>query len=135
MNNQIMSDRFKERTVLIIEDDLILTLSLELMLKKMGFTRFIRAENGEKAISLVKESLPDLMLVDIYLGPGISGVEAVKQIQKTSPVPVIYITGNSDEKNRAIAGETDYIDYLVKPITPVEVRRSIEKIWSETMDS
>ncbi|MEX2600606.1 MAG: response regulator [Balneolaceae bacterium] len=130
-----MTELLEDRTVLIIEDDLILTLSLELMLKKIGFTRFVRAETGEKAISLAKKTCPDLMLVDICLGPGISGVEAVKEIQESCQAPVIYITGNSDEKNRTVAGETDYVDYLVKPITPVEVRRSVEKIWPETIGS
>lgn len=128
------TDRFKNLHALIIEDDLILTLSLELMLKKMGFTSFQRAESGEAAIECVNNHKPDLMLVDIYLGPGISGIEAVKRIQEKDPIPVIYITGNSDEQHRELARQTDYEEYLVKPVTFSQVRTTIGKIASKRLN-
>lgn len=123
------SDSYSDLTVMIIEDDLILTLSLELVLKKIGFDKFIRADTGEMAVELAMECKPDLLLVDIYLGPGITGVDAVKQIQDKMDIPVIYITGNSDEKNKSKAGTTDHYDYLIKPITSGDIQRSIGKIW------
>lgn len=86
--------------ILIIEDDLILTLSLELMLKKLNFTEITKVNTGEKALEAVQFNTPDLMLVDIHLGKGITGIEAVKTIQERNDIPALYITGNSDTYNK-----------------------------------
>jgi DNA-binding response OmpR family regulator len=113
--------------VLIIEDDMILALSLEIMLKKLGYTQIRKAHTGEKALETMVDFKPDLMLVDIFLGVGISGIDVVKKIQEKEEIPVIYITGNSDEYHRNLADETDYLNYLVKPITFNELKKSLEK--------
>jgi len=106
-----------ENKILIVEDDLILALSVEMMLKKIGFKLIKRVETGDEALEAIKSFTPDLMLVDINLGPGMSGIETVKHIQGKMNVPALYVTGNSDRYFRSLAEETDYIDYLIKPIT------------------
>lgn len=113
--------------VLIIEDDMILALSLEIMLKKLGYTQVKKAHTGEKALETLVEFKPDLMLVDIFLGVGISGIDVVKKIQQKEEIPVIYITGNSDDYHRSLASETSYLSYLVKPITFTELKKALEK--------
>jgi len=105
-----------ENKILIIEDDLILALSVEMMLKKIGFHQIKRVETGEEALK-IKTFTPDVMLVDINLGSGISGIDTVKKIQALRPTPALYVTGNSDNYFRTLAQETDYIGYLIKPIT------------------
>lgn len=113
--------------VLIIEDDMILALSLEIMLKKIGYTEIKKAHTGEKALETIVDFEPDLMLVDIFLGAGITGIDVVKKVQENKKVEVIYITGNSDEYHRKQAGETDYLSYMVKPITYTELKKVLEK--------
>lgn len=118
--------------VLIIEDDMILALSLEIMLKKLGCTNVKKAHTGEKALEIMVDFEPDLMLVDIFLGVGISGIDVVKKIQDQIDISVIYITGNSDNYHRNLADETDYLSYLVKPITFTELKKALEKENLET---
>jgi len=113
--------------VLIIEDDMILALSLEIMLKKLGYTYIRKAHTGEKALETMVDFKPELMLVDILLGAGISGIDVVKKIQEKENIPVIYITGNSDDYHRNLADETDYLSYLVKPITFNELKKALDK--------
>lgn len=113
--------------VLIIEDDMILALSLEIMLKKIGYTNVKKAHTGENALEIMVEFEPDIMLVDIFLGVGISGIDVVKKIQKQRDIPVIYITGNSDNYHRGLASETNYMSYLVKPITFTELKKALDK--------
>jgi response regulator of citrate/malate metabolism len=113
--------------VLIIEDDMILALSLEIMLKKLGYVNIKKAHTGEKALETLVEFKPDLMLVDIFLGVGISGIDVVKKIQEKINIPVIYITGNSDDYHRNLADQTDYLSYLVKPITFTELKKALEQ--------
>ncbi len=112
--------------VLIIEDDMILALSLEIMLKKLGFTEVKKAHTGEKALETIVDFKPDLMLVDIFLGAGISGIDVVKKVQEDRDVHVIYITGNSDDYHRNLADDTDYISYLIKPITFTELKKILQ---------
>lgn len=113
--------------VLIIEDNVILALSLEIMLKKLGYTYIRKAHSGEKALETMVDFKPDLMLVDILLGEGISGIDVVRKIQEKENISVIYITGNSDNYHRNLADETDYLSYLVKPITFNELKKALEK--------
>lgn len=127
---QHQSIQFQDKSVLIMEDDMILTLSLELMLKRVGIQSTYRARTGEEALELVKEHSVDLVIADIYLGEGILGTKAVYIMQQTRDIPAIYITGNSDQQNRDDAARTDYIDYLVKPITSDQLYRSLGKLWT-----
>ena len=120
-----MSDDMK---VLIIEDDLILALSLKLMLKKLNITNVEKVHTGEDAVESVNKCQPGLMLVDIQLGAGISGIDAVEEIQETYNIPALFITGNSDSLNRELADRTNYIDYLVKPITFKELQNAVSKV-------
>lgn len=117
-----------------MEDDLILTLSLELMLKNAGIQQMIRAETGEEAIDKVKSNDVDLIIADIYLGEGISGTQAIMKIQKEKKIPVIYITGNSDIQNKELAEKTHFVDYLVKPISNDKLRNTLAKVWQESVD-
>lgn len=113
------------KKILIIEDDLILALSIEMMLKKIGFTEIKKTGTGEDAILLSDSFDPDLMLVDIQLGAGITGIEAVRKIQVKKNIPALYITGNSDKYYRSLADETHFLDYLIKPITYRELKDAI----------
>ncbi|MDX1590549.1 MAG: response regulator [Balneolaceae bacterium] len=113
--------------VLIIEDDMILAMSLEIMLKNLGYSKIKKAYTGESALETIVDFKPDLMLVDIVLGEGITGIDVVKKVQEKEDVPVIYITGNSDNYHRNLADETKYVSYLVKPITFNEMKKVLEE--------
>jgi len=125
-------NNYPDKNVLIMEDDLLLTLSLELMLKNAGIQNMMRAETGEEAINKVKSENIDLIIADIYLGEGISGTEAVMKIQQEKKIPVIYITGNSDLQNRDFAKKTDYVEYLVKPISNEVFKKTLAKVWDDS---
>lgn len=114
--------------VLIIEDDIVLAMSLVIMLKKLGYTDVSKVHTGEQALETLVEFKPDLMLVDIMLGEGISGIDVVKKVQGKENMPVIYITGNSDNYHRNLADNTDYLSYLIKPITFNELKKAIDKL-------
>lgn len=111
-----------KKKILIIEDDLILALSVEMMLKKIGFNHIEKADTGEEALEIIKPFTPDVLLVDINLGAGMSGIETVKKIQESMQVPALYVTGNSDCYFRTLAEQTNFIGYLIKPITLRELR-------------
>lgn len=115
----------KKRKVLIVEDDLILNLLYESYLERLGFETEGELVYGKTAIKLAKNIDPDLIIMDISLEGNIDGIEAMLEIRKFSDVPVIYITGNSDPYHVQRAKETNYLDYLTKPIEFDDLKQSI----------
>ena len=105
-----------KRKVLIVEDDLIINLLYESYFERLGFDTEGELVYGKTAIELTKKLKPDLIVMDITLEGELNGIDAMKEIRKFSDVPVIYITGNSDSMHVEQAKETNYLDYLTKPI-------------------
>ncbi len=113
--------------ILIIEDNAIQALTLEMIVKRLGFSEIEKAYSPKQAYEILGNFQPDLMLVDINLGTEETGVDIVKKVQKDHPVRVLYITGNSDSHHKNLADETDYFEYIVKPIDPFQIKKILEK--------
>ncbi len=112
--------------ILLVEDEGLVALYLKKILIAHGFNDVLVARNGEEAISKVDESSPDLLLMDIRLGKGINGIEAVKQINSNKNIPVIYITASTDEHTHKEALDTNPVAILSKPIEPDELKSMID---------
>lgn len=117
------------KKILIVEDELVLQLMLIHMLQRMGFDQFEKTTKGREAVRLCEENDFGFILMDIMLQDDIDGIEAYRQIKEMKgDIPVIYITGNTDPKNKERADELGYYDYLGKPLTFKQLKSSIEKI-------
>jgi len=129
--DSIMAESKKK--VFVVEDDLILNLLYENYMEQLGFETEGELVYGKTAVDLAKKINPDLILMDIALEGDMDGIEAMLEIRKFSDVPVIYITGNSDESNRTRAIETNYTDFLTKPVEFEDLKESLvrAKIISE----
>jgi DNA-binding response OmpR family regulator len=125
MKTTRMAESIKK--VFIVEDDLILNLLYESYMEKLGFETTGELVYGKTAVELAKKIEPDLILMDIALEGDMDGIHAMHEIRKFSDVPVIYITGNSDPHHRERARQTEYLDYLIKPIEFEDLKISIEK--------
>ena len=112
---------------MIVEDDLILNLLYESYLEKLGYFAEGELVYGKTAIEVAKRISPDLILMDITLEGEMDGIDAMTEIRKFSDVPVIYITGNSDPYHVERAKETNYLEYLVKPIEFNDLKEAIER--------
>ena len=115
------------KTVLIVEDDLILNLLYESYFERLGFETEGELVYGKTAIEMTKKIEPDLIVMDISLEGELDGIEAMTEIRKFSDVPVVYITGNSNPMHVKRAKETDYLDYLTKPIEFEDLKKSLEE--------
>lgn len=114
--------------ILIIEDDRLISLMLSKMVQKMGHEVLAVHAQGEKAVTSADELPVDLILMDIMLEGNMDGIEAMQEIQSKHNVPVIYITGNSDESTKTRASSTDYAAYLVKPVTFTQLQQIINSL-------
>ena len=112
-------------TVLIIEDEPIIALDIEGMVQELGHTVTGIARTHKEAIALVGKRRPGLVLADIQLADGSSGLEAVNEILTTINVPVIFITAYPE---RLLTGEKPEPAFLItKPFQPDAVKAAISQ--------
>jgi CheY-like chemotaxis protein len=110
-------------TVLIIEDEPMISMDLSAIVEDMGHTVAGVAPTYRRALTLSKKTTPDLILADIQLADGSSGIDAVNDILKDHTVPVIFITAHSD---RLLTGERPEPVFLVpKPFAIQNLRATI----------
>jgi len=116
-----------KKRVLIVEDDLVLNLLYENYFEQLGFETEGELVYGKTAIEMTRELKPDLIVMDIILEGELNGIDAMKKIREFSDVPVIYITGNSDPMHVKRAKETDYLEYLTKPVEFEDLKNVLKK--------
>ncbi len=118
----------EKKRVLIVEDDMIISLVIENMVKELGHDVVGKATTGDEAIKLAVTHSPDLLLMDIRLKGEMDGIEAVTEIKQKIETSVIYLTGNSDRVNYERARETEFIDLITKPFTISDLTRSLNLV-------
>lgn len=119
------------KRVLIVEDDMLLSLVEERLIQKLGHDVVAKVGSGEEAIKKADELNPDLIIMDIILKGEMDGIQAMEIIRKKSDVPVVYLSGNSDRFNYERAKKTRFTDYLVKPITSQDLKKPLRKAFGQ----
>jgi PAS domain S-box-containing protein len=112
--------------ILIVEDETIVALDLQQRLTGLGYRVQGLAQDGKEAIQRFLEQKPDLVLMDIDLGPGMGGIETALAIHKRSDVPIIYVTANSDADTVRTAARSGPIGYILKPFEDRELEAAIQ---------
>lgn len=115
-----------KKKILVVDDDDKLRGLLSDYLVKYGF-EVKTLPDGEKLLSTLRMSPPDLIVLDIML-PGQTGLELCKEVRKVSPVPIIMLTARGDVNDRIVGLELGADDYLPKPFEPRELVARIDTI-------
>ena len=109
--------------VLIIEDEPVIAADIEALVKELGHKVSGLAATRSEATAAAKKAKPGLVLADIQLADGSSGIDAVKDILATQDVPVIFITAFPE---RLLTGERPEPTFLItKPFQPETVKAAI----------
>ena len=109
--------------VLIIEDEPVIAADIEALVKELGHTVIDIAATRSEAVDAVARKTPGLVLADIQLADGSSGIDAVKDILARHDVPVIFITAFPE---RLLTGERPEPTFLItKPFQPETVKAAI----------
>ncbi|MEN9821775.1 MAG: response regulator [Ilumatobacteraceae bacterium] len=110
-------------SLLFIEDDDAIRLALTLALEDEGYS-VREAPDGRSGIEQLRESEPDLVLLDLRL-PDMSGFDVCRQIRATSIVPIIIVTAQTDTHDLVAGLEAGADDYVTKPVVPKELAARI----------
>lgn len=113
-------------SVFIVEDEAIIAMEIEDHLRTMGYTFAGRAAHAEQALVRIPDLKPDVVLVDVNLGAGMSGTELTERLKDVYQVPCIYLTAYSDPELVERAIKSRSFAYIVKPFQPETLRANIE---------
>lgn len=117
-----------KKKIVIVEDDYIIQELHKHYVENLGHEVAATFTSGEEAIDYFKEHTADLILMDIRLEDTLDGIETMKKIQALRPIPVIYISGNTEEGNFKRAVNTNMKGFLSKPLAPSELENIIDSI-------
>jgi two-component system phosphate regulon response regulator PhoB len=116
-------------TALIVEDEPAILELLGIHLRDAGYA-VQEAADAEQATALVRDRLPDLVLLDWML-PGQSGLAFAKQLRadpRTRELPIIMVTAKSEEADKIAGLEAWVDDYVTKPFSPRELKARIKSV-------
>lgn len=108
--------------LLLVEDDAALAELVQWHFAKEGYA-IRHTPNGEEALILTRERLPDIILLD-WMIEGMSGIELCRQLRRapaSANVPIIMLTARGEEEDRVRGLETGADDYVTKPFSPREL--------------
>lgn len=113
-------------SIFVVEDERIVAEDIGETLKKLGYMISGIAVSGETALEKIRETLPNLVLMDIHLAGEMDGIEAAGQIHTLFDIPVIYLTAYADNELLERAKLTEPYGYILKPFNDREVHSVIE---------
>src|SRR6185312_13523220 len=112
----VQSRSGRKHTILIVDDEPRILDSVRMNLELEGYQVF-EATNGQEALDEVRRRLPDLVVMDVMM-PEMDGFEALRELRKFSPVPVVLLTVKADERDVIHGLELGADDYIAKPFSP-----------------
>ena len=104
------------KKILIVEDEAIAAVNLKMHLAGLGHKIIDIVVTGEEAIKTAIKTMPDLILMDIFLASKMDGIDAARQIKKQFEISIIYTTAHTDEGTFERAMNTNPAAFLGKPI-------------------
>ncbi|MBN8581781.1 MAG: response regulator [Anaerolineae bacterium] len=124
---------FKQKTVMIIEDEADAAELFSEMMRLNGF-RVIKMFSSAPAIPMITQEKPDVILLDVMM-PDISGLEVLRYIRREpelSAIPVIILSAKSMPSDIRTGIEAGASMYLTKPVGFQDLKNAVQKVLNET---
>ena len=115
-----------EQQILLVDDDPNISRLVKLYLEKEGYG-VIEAARGDTALEAFAACNPSLVLLDVML-PGLDGLQVLKEIRKTSKVPVIMLTARDETFDKVLGLELGADDYITKPFETKELVARVKAV-------
>ncbi len=124
---------YKEKTILIVDDNKLVRKIINQYLGKMGFEEIFFAENATEAMTFLKQNQVDLLLTDIHM-PVVSGLTLLKTIRSSAAfkdLKVLVISSENGLEYIKNAISMGINGYLVKPIQQADLQKKIEDVFKQ----
>ncbi|MDX5479618.1 DNA-binding response regulator [Fontibacter flavus] len=117
--------------ILIVEDEIIVTMDLEETLARLGFEVIGAANTPEEARDFFAVQVPDVIVCDINLNADIDGIALMKELMRKGDFKVIFLTAFHDDQTIAKTLEIEGSFYLVKPFNANQLKASLQIVLSK----
>lgn len=131
MTSSNFSESVSGKTILVVDDEPKIVEVVCSYLEKSGY-KTLQASTGENAISIIRNSSPDLVVLDLMLGD-VSGEEICQFIRRTSTVPVIMLTAKADEDSMLEGLAMGADDYVLKPFSPRQLVARVNAVLRRSL--
>lgn len=118
----------KTSSILLIEDEVITAMSLIMDLKKHGYRNSKFVLTGSKALASTKDLMPDLIIADVSLSGGESGIDVAAEISGTTGIPIIITSGYEVDDLISRMDVLNNAHFIRKPIVIFSLIKLIEKL-------
>ena len=120
--------------ILVVEDDRATRKALQQLFQSEGYTVEV-AQNGTEGLAAFRSGRPNFVILDLGM-PQLGGQEVCRQIRKESEeLPILILTGSSDELSRVLLLELGADDYVIKPFSPKELLARVRAVLRRTRRS
>lgn len=113
--------------VLVVEDDSIMGMEMEELLKGFGHEVLEVVSSAEDAIRIAQTGRPDIILMDVGLTGPRSGIDAARTMRSFISAPIIFITGYKDIATTNMVSSVDNSFHVTKPFGPMQLENAIRK--------
>jgi two-component system chemotaxis response regulator CheY len=128
---------FGKLTILVVEDQEYIRKLIQQLLTRLGCGAVMEARDGSEGLQALSVQNPDLVLCDIKMQP-VDGLEFLRRVRsgenvRDRTVPIVFLTSDSDRATVVAAIESEVDGYLVKPVSPQDLRSKIIAVLSKRM--
>ena len=120
------------QTILVVDDEETIREVVRRYLEREGFT-VIEAADGFEALDAIRETPPDLIVLDLML-PGIDGLSLTQHIRQKRHIPIIMLTAKGEASDRIRGLDMGADDYMAKPFSPQEVVSRVRAVLRRSGD-
>jgi two-component system, response regulator PdtaR len=113
--------------VLIVEDEAIVALHLAILVAELGHEVCATAASAAGAIALAPLHNPHVVLMDVRLADGSSGIDAARELHAQQALRCIFLSANLDEPTKTALLPYEPIGFVGKPVLPVVLQRALKK--------
>jgi len=117
--------------ILVVDDFSTMRRIIKNLLRDLGFTNTVEADDGNTALPILKTGGIDFLVTDWNM-PGMQGIELVKQVRAVEAIkslPILMVTAEAKREQIIEAAQAGVNGYIVKPFTAATLKEKIDKIF------
>jgi CheY-like chemotaxis protein len=114
--------------IVIVEDDSLVAMGMRLYLESRGHDILAVTPTGQGAVEVAVGAAPDLVLMDVRLKGEMDGVEAAERILARRTLPIVFVSGSSEQQTLDRIRAVQPAALLLKPVTPSDLAAEVERL-------